>query len=780
MDVAAQTDAQLLDHFIANRADGAFEALVRRHGPMVLGVCRRVLQNEADAADAFQATFLVLVRRADSVVPRELVGHWLYGVASKTALKTRALRNRRRGREQSMAQLPEPAAECTDPTQELRKRLDQELSRLPAKYRVPLILCELQGLSYKDAAYRLGLTVSALSVRLVRGRTMLAGRLARHGAEALLGVVTVLLSQSRAAAEVPGWLTDSTVLAAGQVAAGTAAAGAAASHAASIAEGVLKSMALAKAKSVAIAALVVAVIGLPAGAIIHRAALTDAGTDASNQATVTGSATEADSAAVAGTSLPPECIAALQSNARAFRTANMSFAVEWVGGIPSVRRISAMKAFLQLDSGKFFSRIEYTMGLPDGRTKTTTQEMAFDGATFYTAMPRSGRTPAVLKVRVDDPDNPRRQASGVQSPYLDAAGIFVGGTFSEWKTPTLDSLVLHMIGSGRLVQVSSDGRFWKVNVETPDQEVLRAKGIDLDEHAKRLKSDTLDQASVAEEIETLRRLQSANPVRLVPFRLDQDKGYAVVGREEFTPDGNPIDPMRRFRALRGSAPLGAAPVHDPLVRRPGGPAEVHRRAAPDDDGHTFRTFLQETRRRLLRTSRRRAGLARDSPHHGNRKGCANKTGNDRGPGVCPAATSSGSSGRCPACGNAVGDHHQRGGLRGDRKLHGVSALTSSQLKTVAGCRRLTFGSRLENSALIGARDAVSWHGSGIRLIRIHAPTIRGLTQKGMTHAPKERLEPLPQARRHAHRAHRGDGDHRGPHGSLAAGGRQRPGLVQAA
>src|SRR5262249_46908136 len=150
-------------------------------------------------------------RRADSVVPRELLGHWLYGVAYKTALKTRAIRDRRRGREQQVSQLPESATEKKAPIEELRNRLDEELTRLPEKYRVPLILCELEGLSYKDAAHQLGLTVSALSVRLVRGRKMLASRLARHGAEAFLGVVTVLLSQSRAAAEVPVWLVDSTV-----------------------------------------------------------------------------------------------------------------------------------------------------------------------------------------------------------------------------------------------------------------------------------------------------------------------------------------------------------------------------------------------------------------------------------------------------------------------------------------------------------------------------------------------------------------------------------------
>src|SRR5262249_12475082 len=106
----ALTDAQLLGRFIDGRDEIAFEALVRRHGPMVLGVCRRLLRNRQDAEDAFQAVFVVLVRKAASVSPREMVGNWLYGVAYQTALKARAVAARRQARERQVADMPEPEA----------------------------------------------------------------------------------------------------------------------------------------------------------------------------------------------------------------------------------------------------------------------------------------------------------------------------------------------------------------------------------------------------------------------------------------------------------------------------------------------------------------------------------------------------------------------------------------------------------------------------------------------------------------------------------------------
>ncbi len=145
------TDGQLLEQFVTRREEAAFEELVRRHGPMVLGVCRRTLHHEQDVEDAFQATFLVLVRKAGSVRPPDLVGHWLYGVAYRTAIRARALDARRRDKEKAM---PRPAGPPTGIWQDVVPLLDRELSGLPEKYRIPVVLCDLEGKSRREVAWK--------------------------------------------------------------------------------------------------------------------------------------------------------------------------------------------------------------------------------------------------------------------------------------------------------------------------------------------------------------------------------------------------------------------------------------------------------------------------------------------------------------------------------------------------------------------------------------------------------------------------------------------------
>src|SRR5205823_3225276 len=180
-DGAGLADGQLLEDYLSRRDEAALAALVLRHGPMVWGVCCRVLRNHQDAEDAFQVTFLVLVRKAASVKPRELLANWLYGVAHQTALKARATAAKRRARERQVMEMPEPEVAPQDLWHDLQPLLDQELSRLPDKYRIPIVLCDLEGKTRREAARRIGCPEGTVAGRLARARRMLAKRMARHG-----------------------------------------------------------------------------------------------------------------------------------------------------------------------------------------------------------------------------------------------------------------------------------------------------------------------------------------------------------------------------------------------------------------------------------------------------------------------------------------------------------------------------------------------------------------------------------------------------------------------
>jgi RNA polymerase sigma factor (sigma-70 family) len=262
-----QTDGKLLECFIGRQDESAFEELVRRHGPMVLGVCRRLLNNAHDADDAFQATFMVLVRKARSIVPRELVGHWLYGVACRVALHAQAQASRRRAREKQVEDMPHPTAPVVAPN-DLRPVLDLELSRLPEKYRVPIVLCDLEGRSRKEVARQVGVPEGTLSSRLATARKMLADRLARRGLVAGSGVLAGLFLDGAAPAAVPGTLAISTVKAAAAGAASQAVAlGLLSAQAAALTEGVMKAMLISKLKAMMAVILTLGLLTTGAGAM---------------------------------------------------------------------------------------------------------------------------------------------------------------------------------------------------------------------------------------------------------------------------------------------------------------------------------------------------------------------------------------------------------------------------------------------------------------------------------------------------------------------------------
>jgi RNA polymerase sigma factor (sigma-70 family) len=275
-DGAGLTDGQLIERFLSAREEAAFEALVRRHGPMVFGVCRRVLACAHDAEDAFQATFLVLVRKAAAFAARDTVGNWLYGVAYRTAQKARSAAARRRAKEKHMAR-PEALREQGDLWQEMRPLIDAELSRLPDKYRAPLVLCGLEGQTRKEAARRLGCPEGTISGRLARARVLLAKRLARHGLALSGGAMAMALTKNAAWACVPASLMGTTVHAAALVAAGRGAAGVVSASVAALTEGVLKTMLMNKVKLALSAALAIGLIGTGIGAYRMYAADDPAG-----------------------------------------------------------------------------------------------------------------------------------------------------------------------------------------------------------------------------------------------------------------------------------------------------------------------------------------------------------------------------------------------------------------------------------------------------------------------------------------------------------------------
>jgi RNA polymerase sigma factor (sigma-70 family) len=262
-DGAGLNDGQLLDEFISRQDESALTALVGRHGPMVWGVCRRVLRDYHDAEDAFQATFLVLVRRAASIASRELLANWLYGVAHQTALKARATAAKRYKRERRVAKMPEPAAAEQELWHDLAPLLDEEIRRLPDNYRAVIVLCDLEGKTRKEAAAELRCPEGTVAGRLARARRKLANRLIARGVAFSGGALSAVLSQQAFSASVPSALLSSTIQAASLLRAGhAAAAGAISAKVSALVEGVLKAMYITKIKHTLLAILMfVGVLG---------------------------------------------------------------------------------------------------------------------------------------------------------------------------------------------------------------------------------------------------------------------------------------------------------------------------------------------------------------------------------------------------------------------------------------------------------------------------------------------------------------------------------------
>ncbi len=243
------SDADLLQRFAVQRDEAAFEALLRRHGPLVWSVCRRVLGEEHAAEDAFQATFLVLVRKARSVSKRASIRSWLYGVALRVALRARQQEQLRRRREHET-----PIRRPGEATwQDLRPILDEEIQRLPEKYRLPIILCYLEGQTNDEAARLLNCPRGTIATRLARARERLRVRLLRHGVTLSSVTLTALLTDKVMSAAVPPLLLAQ--------AAKLALMGATSNSITTLAEGVLHAMFLSKIKMALAFVVIASVLG---------------------------------------------------------------------------------------------------------------------------------------------------------------------------------------------------------------------------------------------------------------------------------------------------------------------------------------------------------------------------------------------------------------------------------------------------------------------------------------------------------------------------------------
>jgi len=311
--VAGLSDGQLLERYSTRRDPAAFEALLDRHGSMVLAVCRGLLADPNDADDAFQATFLVLARRAGAVRVDSSLGPWLHGVTHRVAARCRADAARRAVRQVSgVESLPAPAI---DPDlADLRRALHEEVARLPAKYRAPIVLCYLQGHTHDQAAAELRWPVGTVRGRLARARDLLRPRLVRRGLAPSAGLFAACLPRASARAAVPEALARATLSASTGAVPGAlrlALAGAAPAAVTSLSDGVLRSMILAKLKVALVVALVVgtAAVGARVAANPPRpAGLQLAQTPTTAEKNATGPPTPTDAAPAIGS--PPATPAA--------------------------------------------------------------------------------------------------------------------------------------------------------------------------------------------------------------------------------------------------------------------------------------------------------------------------------------------------------------------------------------------------------------------------------------------------------------------------------------
>src|SRR5947209_2314233 len=204
--LAGLSDWQLLDRFASHRDETAFEALISRHGAMVQSICRRMLGFSVDVDDAFQATFLVLIKRAHTLGPSDAIAAWLHGVAVRVARRARADAARRGQREKLGLVVERAGPDPAEYDADHWRILDEEIHRLPFKYRAPIVMCYLEGLTHEAAARQLNWPIGTVKGRLSRARSLLESRLTRRGVACAAGFVSFATAPTSEAAVAPSLL----------------------------------------------------------------------------------------------------------------------------------------------------------------------------------------------------------------------------------------------------------------------------------------------------------------------------------------------------------------------------------------------------------------------------------------------------------------------------------------------------------------------------------------------------------------------------------------------
>jgi RNA polymerase sigma factor (sigma-70 family) len=262
-------DRQLLDHFARERDEAAFACLVRRHGALVLGVSRRVLQQEQDAEDVFQASFLILARKAASRRWQPSIAGWLYCVAYRLAVRARTRIVRQRRLERQAGGVAENKAVRGD-RNELYTALDEELESLPDHFRAPLLLCYFEGKTRDQAAQQLGWSLRTLERRLAHGLKLLRARLTRRGIELSAALLAAGISQQAASAAVSASVVAAAVEASVTFSFGAVPAGVASAHVVTLARGGMRAMAMSTLKTALVVLLAAGALTAGLGALGHR------------------------------------------------------------------------------------------------------------------------------------------------------------------------------------------------------------------------------------------------------------------------------------------------------------------------------------------------------------------------------------------------------------------------------------------------------------------------------------------------------------------------------